>query len=121
MMSTASGPPNLSATNTTGLYGNVVIPKGVGVSAVRLPPKVDSSGFRLVVAPPPLTRIVVGSTRLYGKTGNNLAVEPSFKSAIGTQVVFKTFPSAGGKSSRRGDALRGEVGKSRVVRLAVVH
>lgn len=70
------------------------------------------------MASPPASSVrVVGSS----ETGNGFAVQPGLYAAIGAQVVFKAFPGACRKRLGSRSTLRGEVGKSGIVRLAVVH
>ena len=119
------GSPNprrtLSASNAGRADGNVVVPEGVGVPAIRLPAKVDGSGLRLDAAPLPLGGIRVAHTRLRCQPSDNVAVQPRLDRAISSEVILEALPAASREGRRGGDALRGEVGERGIIGLAVVH
>ena len=55
------------------------------------------------------------------KGTDSVAIQPGLDRSIGAKVVLKALKVARGKLSRGCNPLRGEIGKCRVVRLAIVH
>ncbi len=111
----------LRAPNASRADGNIIVPKRVGVSAIRLPAEVDGSGLRLDAAPLPLGRVRVAHARLGGQAGNDVAVQPRLNRAVSSEVILEALPAASGEGGRRGDALRRKVGEGGIIGLAVVH
>lgn len=107
--------------NTRTANNDIVIPECVGISTIRLPPKVNTRDLGLKATPRPLSGIGVCSSRLDGQSINSGVVQPCFHGAISSQVVLETLPRAGGKRFGGRDALRGEVGECGIVGFAVVH
>src|SRR6187399_1811043 len=84
---------------------NVVVPKRVGVPAVRLPAKVDGRDLGLDGAPLPLGGVGVRDAGLAGQAGDDVAVEPRLDGAVRAEVVLEALPAAGGEGGRGGGAL----------------
>jgi len=110
----------LFAPNPCRANSNVVVPERIGISPVRLPAKVDGSNPGLDAAPLPLGGVGVGDTGLAGETGDDSVVQPCLYAAVWAKVVLEALPRVCRKGLGRGNSLRGEVGKCRIVRLAVI-
>lgn len=121
LLGTVSNHSSIPAANPLGADGDIVVPKRVCISAVRLPAKVDARDLWLDAAPLPLRRVGVRDAGLAGEARDGLVVEPRLERAVGAQVVLEALPAVGGQRRRRGDALRRQVRQRRVVRLAVEH
>jgi hypothetical protein len=111
----------VGAPNTAGADDDVIVPEGIGVATIRLPSEIDGSNLGLKRAPLPLSGVGIINTGLDGKSVDGVSVQPSLNGTVGSYVVLEALPTAGGKGGRGSNALRGEVGKRRVVSLAVVH
>lgn len=112
---------HLSTPNPCRANRNIIIPESIGIASIALPTKVNSRNLRLDRAPLPLGSIGVGNTRLAGKPSNNLVIQPSLDSTVGSKVILEALPAAGGEGGGGGDTLRREVREGGVVGLAVVH
>jgi hypothetical protein len=106
------------ATNTSRRNSNIIVPEGVRVPTIRLPSEVNARDLGLDRAPSPLPRVGVV---LRGQPSDGFPVQPRLNGPIRTQVVLKTLPAARGKSLGGRNAVGRQVGKRRIVGLAVVH
>lgn len=109
------------ASNAAGADDDVIVPERVDISAVRLPTKIDCCDLRYNSASRPSCSIAIGDTRLESQASNSIIIQPSLNGAISAQMVFEALPGASRESGRGGNALRGEIRKGGIVRLAVVH
>lgn len=120
-MSRSRGRSCVEASNTGRANGNIVVPEGVDISAVRLPAEVDCADCRLDGRVRPLSGVGIGDTRLDCEAINSLTVQPSLNGAVCAQVILEALPGIGGEGSGGRNALRGEVRKSGIIRFVVVH